>query len=110
MRRLPQKIKLDKKGQLASYARRREGGGKVKPEPKFDLELVATEDLIKELLNRHDHAVFGSMKIGEAPNQSRYAWRWKGNSHTCAGIGMHLAKTILDDFEVDAAMNQKEKS
>jgi len=64
-----------------------------------NLELVATGELIDELLRRHEYAVLGAMRT--EPRTERFAvrWRWIGNAHTCAGMCMDLVGKIVDSIE-----------
>jgi len=72
-----------------------------------DLKLVSTDDLVAELLSRHDHAVFMGVKIksyqpGQETKEELASIdslrRWIGNSYTCAGLCSSLSKSILNDF------------
>jgi hypothetical protein len=62
------------------------------------LELATTDELINELMSRFEHAVFCGMKLPTEDWQNINR-KWKGNSHTCAGLGFQVARTVLDDFE-----------
>lgn len=78
-----------------------------------DIELVPTDDLVRELLHRFDHAVFAgvriekTMHIGEVKPGTvmEQEWgdihtlrRWFGNSFTCSGLCASLSTSILKDF------------
>ena len=62
-----------------------------------ELSLISTDDLIAELLNRHDHAIFMGLKN---PRQDEVTTvrRWKGNSITCSGLCNSLSRSALNDF------------
>ena len=70
-----------------------------------DLSLVTTNDLIDEMLNRFDHAVFMGIKALDIVNKEDDTTRissfrnWKGNSYTCAGLAQSLMRASLADFE-----------
>lgn len=72
-----------------------------------ELALVSSDDLINELLNRYDHAVFGAFE--DLPDgKTCYISRWKGNSGTAAG----LCTKIMDSIWVDhrgTAYSEKSK-
>lgn len=62
------------------------------------LAYFTTVDLIAELMMRHDHAVFIGMKVTsgtEAIGQYSVMRRWRGNSHTAAGMALDVANTII---------------
>ena len=70
-----------------------------------DIKLITTDDLIKELLNRFDHAVFAGCRVKElgkgvdgTKGDIQTLRRWFGNSYTCAGLSSSLQRTILKDF------------
>ena len=71
------------------------------------LKLISNDDLIKELLNRFDHAVFAGVRVknpgnfngvDEAKGDIQTIRRWFGNSYTCAGLCSSLTRTILNDY------------
>ena len=69
-----------------------------------DVSLIPTDDLITELLNRHDHAVFMGMKIFEQATKEKggnvvNVRRWYGNSYTCCGLCDSLKRTILNEYD-----------
>lgn len=68
-----------------------------------DLEFVSTDDLIVELLSRHDHAVIVALKIGVAgdcvsSDKVTKHVRWKGNSDTCSGLCIYATHRIVSDY------------
>lgn len=62
--------------------------------------LVSTDDLLKELLHRFDHAVFAGVQVKgtEEVGPIDTIRRWYGNSYTCAGLCASLSTSILKDF------------
>jgi hypothetical protein len=71
----------------------------------MEIKFIPTHDLIEELISRFDMAVFGGQKTLSAPGRGKDAtdietWRrWKGNSHMCMGLSLHMANMISSDFE-----------
>ena len=65
-----------------------------------DITLISTRDLVEELLDRFDHAVFAGIKVVSTKEVSPIQTfrRWVGNSYTCSGICAGLNQTILKDF------------
>lgn len=65
----------------------------------MNMELITTEQLVKELLSRCDHGALILMRCGEAGHKdSTYTRRWNGNTHTCMGLCDDLRDTILQEF------------
>lgn len=65
----------------------------------MNLELVSTDDLLKELLARCDHGAVTMMLTNRLGNERHiYIREWIGNSHTCAGLCADLNETILRTF------------
>ena len=64
----------------------------------MNIQLANTDDLIEELLNRHEHAVFMGIKLPKE-NDVISVRRWRGNTYTCCGLCDSLTKHILDDYE-----------
>ena len=67
-----------------------------------DLKFVLSEELLTELLNRYEHAVFMGVRV-PTQNESNVGEvvslrRWFGNSYTCAGLCASLSQSILKDF------------
>lgn len=61
------------------------------------IELISTEDLIKELMNRNEHLIISGIKyLNEKEQQSLYWSRWKGNNATCQGLCSRLQYIIND--------------
>jgi hypothetical protein len=64
-----------------------------------DLELVPTDDLVEELVNRCDHLALEMMRVNERGEETHlYIRRWAGNSHTCIGLCWDLASKITEDL------------
>ena len=66
-----------------------------------DLELFSTDDLVDELLNRHDHGAIALMKDDAKPNLNLLFRRWKGNSHTVVGLLFDISQVILEEMHED---------
>ena len=64
------------------------------------IELIHTDDLIEELLKRHDHAVFMGIKVrgNKDEDDIRSVRRWIGNTYTCSGLCSSLNRAILNDY------------
>lgn len=67
----------------------------------MDLTPIPTDDLIKTLLERYEHAIFMGVCIPNNNNTGEIIsnWRWSGNSYTCAGLCADLSTSILRDFK-----------
>ena len=63
-----------------------------------DLEFISTEDLIDELLNRHDHGAIVLLKTEAKPDVNLIERRWVGNSHTVVGLMFDTSQLVLDDM------------
>jgi hypothetical protein len=67
----------------------------------MDLELASTDELVFELLKRHDHGLIVGMRIvsgqPDGNGNSTILRRWKGNSHCCAGLAHDITMDILGD-------------
>lgn len=63
-----------------------------------DLEIATTDELLEELLSRVDHGlvVLKRVMTDELQHDIR---RWKGNSHTVAGMALHAQIAVLDELE-----------
>ena len=60
------------------------------------MELVGTDELMEELLRRCDHGVVGMTRCGDpGPKDTSVFRKWKGNSHTCAGLAFDVAEEAL---------------
>lgn len=65
-----------------------------------DLEFISTDDLIDELLHRHDHGVIVLLKTDAKPNMDLVERRWVGNSYTVVGLMFDVSQSVLDDMHV----------
>ncbi len=69
-----------------------------------EIGLILTEELIQELLNRYEHAIFMGVKIPQLEKDGKYVGeivslrRWIGNSYTCAGLCASLSRSIMSSF------------
>lgn len=65
---------------------------------------TSTEDLIKELLSRHDHIVISGIKILEIGQDGKqlYISRWKGNMATCCGLCARVQYVINEQHFHDS--------
>lgn len=67
------------------------------------ISLFSTQQLIDELLNRFDHAVFCGTKVEDRDSKVTIR-RWKGHQHTCAGLAQDVGMSALNqlhDIEED---------
>ena len=69
----------------------------------MELGLVNTDELLRELFRRYDHAVFSGIKeLQNEPDLTlETARRWTGNLVTCEAIAHNLSHTLaheLDDY------------
>lgn len=67
-----------------------------------DIQLIPTDDLIIEILNRFDHSVFTGMRVGLHGGDCYTARRWKGNKATCSGLcsqAQYMINKVADDTE-----------
>jgi len=61
-----------------------------------DLELVATDDLIDEVLRRVDHGIVGLLQAGtHGEDTFTCLRRWTGNSHACMGLATDTNYAIM---------------
>jgi len=58
-----------------------------------DLYELNTDDLIKELLSRYDHAIFHGIKCTN-DEASFYQSQWVGNTATCLGLAARIQHVI----------------
>jgi hypothetical protein len=65
-----------------------------------DIELVATDELLKELLNRFEHAVFCGLKAQINEEQDAVG-QWHGNALTCVGLAQAIASSALKQCSFD---------
>ena len=61
------------------------------------LALIETGRLIRELLNRHDHAAFVGKQLLEAKGQFLTRRKWKGDAHQVAGMAMEIGLIALEE-------------
>lgn len=67
--------------------------GKVIP---MNMQLITTEQLVKELLSRCDHGALILMRYGESGSRAAvYIRNWTGNPHTAMGLCDDLRDHIL---------------
>jgi len=72
-------------------------------EPDLDLELVPTEALVDELLDRCDHGVV-ILRRDRADGRSAWLWwNWSGDGHTISGALGDVAQQILDQTRAEGA-------
>lgn len=71
----------------------------------MDIQLIETDVLLKELVNRFDHAVFMGIRLDTLAATSKtetgiYSCReWVGNSYTCVGLCQSLSRNILNSYD-----------
>ena len=63
-----------------------------------ELEFISTDDLIDELLNRHDHGAVVLMKTDAKPSMNLLLRRWCGNSHTIIGLMFDTSQYVMEDM------------
>lgn len=68
---------------------------------KEQLELVATDDLVAEILGRFQHVVLCGMNI-PIDGEQHVIRRWRGNSMTCSGLCQSASMDIINDWNADA--------
>ena len=62
----------------------------------MQIELVPTQSLIEELMNRFDHVVLSG--IIDGGDHYKEIWRHKGNSRTCQGLATGLTFQMEPSF------------
>ena len=67
------------------------------------LALIPTEDLIHELLARHDHGAIALLKVGMAGDDVAMGKvtkliKWRGNSETCVGLCAYAQHRIIESY------------
>jgi hypothetical protein len=61
-----------------------------------DLSLAPTDDLVGELVRRHDYGVVAIVREGEhGEGTFTVRRRWFGKEHACVGVAMDLVHYIL---------------
>jgi hypothetical protein len=63
------------------------------------LEYVSTDDLIDELLDRHDDAIVMTSEDTLQGDQCGYRRHYSGDHHRCVGMCMNLSRWILAKME-----------
>jgi hypothetical protein len=69
------------------------------------LELISTDDLYLELLNRFEHMIISGIKprgVEGNEGQQITSWRYKGNPFICQGLAfgiIHACQTFRDADE-----------
>ncbi len=73
-----------------------------------DLQLIPTDDLCEELLNRFTHGfVILAAECGD--DEVRFTRRWKGNRLYNAGQGLHFANLMTHLHDEDAQVTPDDK-
>lgn len=63
------------------------------------LQESATEDLLGELFNRMEHAIFVGLRESVEGNDSYRAMHfWKGNAHMCCGMAFEMGMGALQEM------------
>ena len=65
------------------------------------LDLISSDDLIKELEERFEHFVFSGMRTKVGKYSITSYRRWNGNDTTCLG----LCSELQHDINVDSSKN-----
>jgi len=61
----------------------------------MNLELIETDKLIDELMNRFDHAIFAGMKV-QAEESQYERWFKTGDLRTCQGLAFGVIARCED--------------
>ena len=72
------------------------------PAPPMDFSDILTNELLDELMTRFDHIVMEGMLVTSDTGGKRMVKRWKGCSHTCAGMALDMSHTVLTAFDADS--------
>ena len=65
-----------------------------------DLDLVPLNDLAHAMLRRADHGVIVLLRLdGAGPGWNEYIRKWRGNSHTIAGLALDAAHAVILNFK-----------
>ncbi len=65
-----------------------------------ELDLIPLRELTDAILRRADHGIVVLLKVdGAGPGWNEYIRRWRGNSHTVAGLAMDGAHSAIKDFK-----------
>lgn len=74
----------------------------------MNLQLVPFEELIRELLARHDHAVFIGVKTCKVQG-IKSVRRYSGNRYTCSGMCQAMSMNVLDSmFQEEEKINKED--
>ena len=66
------------------------------------LTLIATDELIIELLSRYDHAIFAGIKnrpTDEHPHATLRSWRYVGNEHIAVSLGHKIMQVCQENMD-----------
>lgn len=73
-----------------------------------DLNLIPTQDLIHNLINRFDNAVFVGMQVAYEGKETILTRRkYKGNFAVCAGLCTQMIHIINNDERASAAPHKE---
>lgn len=65
-----------------------------------DLELISTNELVKEVFHRYEHVVFAGLKfITKDSTDHECHKRWKGNGYMCAGLAIALQTELVNKMD-----------
>lgn len=68
--------------------------------PDVDLSLVPMNALLDEVFARCEHGEVALLQVGEQwPDTTTLRVRWKGNSHTAAGLAANASWRILAAYD-----------
>lgn len=68
------------------------------PKKPSDLELATNDELVGELMNRFDRAVF----CGVVQRHEKHDYQvrcWRGEFLSCIGLSMSLQRKLLDEMD-----------
>lgn len=73
-----------------------------------DLRFITTDDLIKELFSRFDHAIFSGMQERYSKWTNRYLNRYKGTKMVCIGLSKVIGDCILRILDAETKKIKKD--
>lgn len=66
----------------------------------MELAWASTDDLLKEMMNRFEHAVFCGLKPAEDDGHP-ITGHWHGNAITCVGLANAISQAAMRHCEFD---------
>lgn len=74
-----------------------------------ELSFVSTDDLLKELLIRFDHAVFMGRKDRNGNKDMLFYRKFMGDAHLCMGMSHDLIDYISSSIEEDEDLESEDR-